>query len=205
MFKEHRLVFDVKPLSLVDPRKSPAEYNAEAVNPPQSIKEFEGEESTWANKAWGHPLKDAARENWEDIKDIGSATLYPVQAGLNTVKSITENTSSAISRLLSAYLINPVKIAGRTVAAPISFVMNNTQRALAAAVKYPASLVNIAGSHIGRPFLAISGWAKKGYEKVKSGGEAVSNKISGIQASIRDKTNSALNLPGMSAPQPQAA
>ena len=203
IFKEKYLIFKgVKPLSLFDPRKSPSEFNAEAVNPSESIANFEQAESAWAAKAWQHPIKDAITDNVKDLKEIVHATLYPAQAGLNIVKSITTETSEAVTNLLSKYIANPVKIVARTAASPIAFIFNNIKRAADAIIKYPFSALNILGSNIGRPPLAVSSLAQKSVEKIKEAGESVNKKLSSITSGLRSKIDD-LKIPGLDKLQTQ--
>ncbi len=202
LFKEKHLIFDgPKPQSLFNLKKSPTEWNAEAVNPHESIANFEAAEAKHAEKAWQHPLKDAVTDNIKDAKEMLHAALYPAQAGLNMVKSIVGETSEAVSQVLSKWVKNPLKIVGRSLMAPFAFIANNMKRIPDLAVKYPFSALNITGSMIGRPFLAASSLFKKGYGKMESAGEAIAKKISGISSGVRGGIDK-LKIPGMAQLQP---
>ena len=197
IFTENRLVFKgAQPQSLFNPTKSPSEFNAEAVNPAESIAKFEGEERNWAAKAWQHPLKDALKDNIKDARELVHATLYPAQAGLNIIKSISSETSEAVTKILSKYLTNPVKIIGRTAFAPLAFLLNNVKRSTDLLIKYPFSAINIAGSFLGRPALAASSFTKKAFAKITSTGDKIEEKLNKTSSDIKSQT-SGLKIPGL--------
>jgi hypothetical protein len=203
LYRENRLVH-LNLGTLFNFKKGPKQVNDDVLNPHDSIAEFEAEEGALAAKAHQNPLQDMVRNDVDDTKAMAHAALYPAQGALNVAKTIVNETSKSVSQILGTWVPNPIKIATRKIAAPISLVSNIVYRAVAAVVKLPASTVNILGSQINKVPLNVSAKAREGSEKVESIGSRFKNKIENVQTSLRSKIDN-LQVPGLNALQPAGA
>lgn len=195
-FSEARLVFKAKPQSLLNPLKSPSEWNQEAVNPEEGIHGFIGDEKSSIGKAWQHPFRDAFREGVADLKELAKALISPVTIPLDITKATINSVSNAVSEVVPNVITRPFKIFGRAALAPIAFTINNTKRLTDLTVKLPASGVNVMGSYMMRPVMAVSGAVKSIPDKISKVGTKLEESATSAANSVRDRINK-LKIPGI--------